>query len=298
MLAAACRAWGIAALVLAMNAATPAKAVDLNSMDYMPAPAGTTVALSYTTFTSRGSYKALGGPRFKKDTSLDSMTEILRLVHYMDIGGITVAPQVLLPFGALYDGKIGGAKFESTQGLADPILAAPVWLLNDTRSGSFFAITPYLFLPLGSYDAGEALNLGENRWKFDLQAGYQQNFADFSLQIAGDVMWYGDNKDAISRGSGRLEQKETYQAQAWLSYSPPADKTWRFAVGYSKYWGGKQELNGVENGSATRADQVRLEISKFVRPDFQILGLVQHDVAGSGGFKEDFRGQIRLMKVF
>lgn len=69
-------------------------------------------------------------------------------------------------------------------------------------------------------------------------------------------------------------------------------------MGYSKYWGGRQRIDGIENGQATKADQVRLEVSKFLTPSFQVQGLVQKDIDVQGGFKEDFRTTLRLLKLF
>lgn len=287
----------LSATAVVLMSSLPSYAVDVNSTDYIPAPTGATVALSYTTFTTRSSFKPVGGAEIKDGTKLNSLVETLRFVHYMDVGGFTVAPQVLLPFGGLFDGKLGGAHLDSAKGMADPILAAPVWLLNDAEAGRYFAITPYLFVPLGAYDAGETLNLGENRWKFDMQAGYVHTAGPFTLQLNGDVVWYGANKDAVARGSGRLTQDETYQFQGWLSYAPPSDSTLRVALGYSKLWGGEQKLDGVSNGSATKADQIRFEVSKFLTPDFQVLGLLQHDLDAKGSFREDLRATIRLLKV-
>lgn len=286
---AACAFFGMSAHALA---------VDVNSTDYVPAPVGTNVLALYSTYTTRGSYETLHGGQISGATGLDSMVEIVRLIHYMDFFGFTLAPQILVPFGSLYNGELGGVNLKSATGFADPILAAPLWLVNNAKTGSFFAITPYLFIPVGSSDPNQALNLGENRWKFDLQAGYAQKLGDsFMLQLTGDVMWYGANNYTAANVPYKLTQDTTYQFQAWLSYSPAADATWRFAVGYSQFWGGEQQLDGTSNGAATQASQVRLEVSKFVAPDFQVLGLVQTDVAASGGFKEDFRGTIRLLKV-
>ena len=67
---------------------------------------------------------------------LDSTVFILRGVHYMDIAGLTVDPQFLLPLGQLEGkgdthalGKSGGAA-------GDLILAATVWLVNKPKSNT------------------------------------------------------------------------------------------------------------------------------------------------------------------
>ncbi|MCJ2128209.1 transporter [Methylobacterium sp. E-045] len=118
--------------------------------------------------------------------------------------------------------KLGGASLKSTGGGADVILAAPIWFGNNAQSATYFAITPYLFVPVGSYKIGDPLNLGENLWKFDLQASLARGLSpDILLQVTGSVMWYDTNSDAVGRGIGRLEQDNTYQLQTWLSYHLP-----------------------------------------------------------------------------
>ncbi len=287
------------ALAGALTAAPHAAgAVDINAGDFTPAPPGTNAGLLYATYATRDKY-VLGSGGEVPDSQLDSLVGIFRLVHYMDLGGYTVAPQVLLPFGTLYDGKVGGAALSSASGLADPVLAAPFWFVNRPDAGTYVTIVPYLYLPLGSYDAGEALNLGENRLKFDLQLGMSQKLTDsLTLEAGADVMWYGDNDDATARGQGKLEQENTYQGQLWLTYTPPAAPGWSFAAGYSKLWGGEQTLNGVDTSAATRSDQVRLQAAKFIVPDFQVLAAAQRDLNVEGGFKQDVSLTLRLMKLF
>lgn len=297
-LATAAKFFTVAALSSIWTLAS-AGAVDLDSQDLIPAPSGTDAFLSYSTFATRGSFVPDGGSEIKNGTRLDSYVGILRYVHYTDIGGLPFAPQVLLPYGSLYDGRLAGAKLDTASGIGDPILAAPLWLIDDKRSGTTFAVVPYLFLPLGSYHAGRALNLGEKRWKFDLQLGGTQALGNgFTVQASLETMWYGDNSDATATGSGRLAQNNSYQGQAWLSYNPPADATWSFAAGYSKNWGGVQKLNGGKNGLATKSDQVRLQAAKFLTPTFQVQGLLQRDLAVDGGFKENLHATLRLLQLF
>lgn len=278
-------------------ATIPAHAVDLNSQDLIPAPAGTDAILAYFTYATRDSFTPTGGDEIKQGTGMDSFVSILRYVHYMDVGGFTVAPQVLMPYGRLYNGSLGGARLDSASGLGDPILAAPVWLVNNPSTT--FALVPYLYVPAGSYDAGRTLNVGENRWKFDLQLGGVQQLGNgFATQLSADAMWYGDNDDATGIGTGRLKQDNTYQFQGWVSWTPPADNTWTVSAGYAKLWGGKQQIDGVENGQATRSDQIRLELSKFITPTVQVQGLLQRDINVDGGFKEDLHTTLRVMKLF
>lgn len=285
------------ATLIGLGTASPALAVDLDALDLVPAPAGTDAFLSYSTFAKRDSFVTRDGTEISAGTGLDSYVGILRYVHYMDLGGFRFAPQVLLPYGKLYNGSLGGAALDDASGIGDPILAAPLWLISTPQTN--FAIVPYLFVPIGQYDPGAALNLGENRWKFDLQIGGTQALGKgFVVQASLDAMFYGDNDDAVADGQGKLEQDNTYQFQTWLSYTPPSDPTWTVAAGYSKYWGGDQQLDGSDTGIATEADQIRLQAAKFLAPDFQVQLGLQKDIEVKGGFQEDARATLRLMKLF
>lgn len=273
-----------------------AQAIDINSADYLPAPAGTNLLLFYSQYATRSEYVSTSGTVTSQGTSLDSYVNILRYVHYFDIAGVRVAAQALLPAGTLYNASVGGAELSSAAGAGDPILSGVVWLVNNKSTESYVALAPYLFVPLGQYNSNDALNMGENRWKLDLQGAWYQGLGNgFALQLSGDVIWYGSNTEAAG-GNLTLTQDNTYQFQAWLSYA--FAPTWSAAAGYSRFWGGTEYLEGVATGNATERDQVRLELSKFITPTFQVLALVQRDFNTSGGFPEDFRGTLRLLQVF
>ena len=271
-------------------------AMDVDAFDFVPAEPGTNVVALYTTYAKRSTYTANGQSSMDRDTKLNSMTELLKLAHYMDIGGYTVAPQILIPYGHLYSGELNGSSLGDAKGFGDPILAAPFWFLKSPRTD--ISVTPYLFLPMGSYDSDHSLNVGENRWKFNLQGALnQQIIDDFHTQFTVDTTWYGTNNDATAGNRGKITQDNSYQAQAWLSYVPPSDKRWSFSTGYSKNWGGEQSLDGDSSGVATRSEQVRFEVGRSLTPTLHVQLLVQRDIEMEGGFKEDFRTTLRVFKA-
>jgi hypothetical protein len=181
--------------------------------------------------------------------------------------------------------------------LADPILAAPIWLLSGPATN--VAVIPYVYVPVGNYHAGQTLNIGENRWKAVAQVAWAQQLGGgFMSQLSADVMAYGDNNRAGTSGSATLRQDPTQQLQAWLSYVPASAPTWHMAVGYSQTTGGRQRLDGVDTGQQTEVSQARLEVGKFVTPTLQVLLLMQRDTHVRGGFQEDQHATLRLLKVF
>lgn len=273
----------------------PAAAIDVNSADYLAVAPGTNLLMSYTQFATSSQFYDTSGTKTELDSSLDSFVEIFRYVRYVDVAGFTGAVQAIVPMGALYDARLDGADLNNTRGFGDPILAALLFPINNKATETYVGVEGFVYLPLGQYDSSEVLNLGENRWKVDLEVGWYQGLGHgVSFQLTGDVIWYGDNSEAT--GGQTLTQDNTYQFQGWLSYA--FAPSWSASVGYAKLWGGNQYLAGMDAGLATKRDQLRFELGTFVTPTFQVLGTVQTDLAATGGYEDDFRGTLRLMKVY
>ncbi|MCA1325103.1 transporter [Herbaspirillum sp. alder98] len=282
------------AVVLAMGVMADACAVDVDPGDYVPAPAGTTAALLYLQHAERdASYT--GGTRNAGNPLLTSDVAIIRLVHYMTIGGYTVSPQILLPFASLRGGRdIKALGNENAMG--DIILAAPVWLINDTVKSTFLALTPYVYLPTGAYSDRRALNVGENRWKFDLQAGLAQQISGpWYLDLTGDVMVFGENTDYGSNRAS-LRQKPLWQLQSYLRYQfSPTSNAY---TGLSRTWGGESRLNGVPNNDQTNQSKISLGASTFIGAKTQVMVSIGRDLSVDNGFKENFRFNLRLLQIF
>ncbi|MBJ7220807.1 MULTISPECIES: transporter [unclassified Brenneria] len=286
----------LAALGLLMAALAPlsAQAIDVDAADFVPAPAGTTAGLLYLQHAERDRFYAQGRETLR-DPRLVSNVGIARLIHYTDVGGLTVAPQILVPFGRLAASRDTSA-LGDTRGVGDVIVTAPTWLVNDPQSRTYFALAPYLYLPVGSYDKNRSLNMGENRWKFNLQAGLVKGFTDnWFIDITADAMFHGRNDDYGASGA-TLKQDPLYQGQAYLRYqfTPTANAF----VGLSQNWGGKTRVNGVTNDDAAEQRKFSVGGSYFVTPKTQLLVAAGRDIKVENGFKEDARINFRVMQVF
>ncbi|ROL69772.1 hypothetical protein BK634_18760 [Pseudomonas chlororaphis] len=289
-------ALGLLALALS---STPALAVDVNAGDYTALPAGTNVAAWYQQYGRAERFNADGGPDSTHATGLKSNISILRLIHFMEIGGMTVDPQILLPFGHIYDARIAGQSLGSASGMADPILGATFWLVNQPAagaSGRYLGITPLIYLPWGRYDRNDGLNLGENRFKGDLQLGWVEPlWGKFSMELYADAVFYGRNNDA-GAASQTLKQDTTYQLQGNLRYDfNPAQ---RLALGYSTSTGGKQYVDGDYNGQKTEVQQVRAEFQQMVGSRVQLSAQLTQDIKVVGGFQEDLGLNLRALLLF
>lgn len=285
------RATGAVALALLPLGAW---AVDVDPGDYVPAPPGTTAGLLYYQDADRDKLYA-GGRQALPDPRLTSDVGILRLVRYMSVGGFTAAPQVLMPFGRLSASR-DTAALGRTSGVGDLIFAAPVWFVNDPESRTYLGVAPYLFVPTGSYDRNRALNLGENRWKFDLQVGFVKGLgANWNVDLTFDSMFYGRNDDFGPAGQ-TLRQDRLDQGQAYLRYQFSAGTN--AFVGVSQTWGGATRVDGVGRNDAPGQRKASIGFSHFIQPTTQVMMSVGRDLRVDNGFKENARLNLRLLHVF
>lgn len=280
-----------AAMALAAASWLPAHAIDVDAGDYTALPAGTKLGLVYYQHAQRNALYA-NGNKAPGNNRLDSDVGILRGVTYIDIGGYIVDPQFLLPFGKL-KAKGDVSALGSTSDVGDLILAATVWF-NKPGEKTNFGITPFIFAPTGGYDKNRGLNLGENRWKFALQAGYITPLTDkVTMDLVADFTTFGKNNDAAG---GTLKQKVQYQAQSFLRYhlNPTTD----LRGGLSYTWGGETSLNGVDQNNKQKTSKFNVGVAHFLRPTTQVLATYGRDISVENGFRENGRLNLRLLQVF
>lgn len=278
----------------AASVVAPAHAIDTDPGDWTAPPPGTNLLLVYAQHADRDSLYIDG--QKASNAKLVSDVTILRYVRPIEVSGLVVAPQVLLPWAGLSAGGVSKG-LGSAAGVGDLILASPVWFAKaDAVSRSSFAIAPYLVLPTGDYQKGRALNIGENRWSAILQLGatYQLS-TQVDAEGAIDVTVFGKNKEA-GVGADVLEQEAIYQAQGSLNWHQSPGTL--FAVGISHSMGGHKKLNGVTLMDRMERTKIALTASKFVTPTVQILGTVGRDLKVDNGFKESSRFNLRILKVF
>lgn len=287
------KALALSVITAATLLALPAHAIDVDAGDYTALPAGTSLGLVYYQHASRDKLYA-GGNQVPINPKLNSDIGIVRGVHFMDIGGYIVDPQFLLPFGKL-SAKNDIAALGSNTGVGDLLLAATVWL---TKPGdkTHFGITPFVFVPTGQYDRNDPLSLGENRWKYALQAGYITPLSDkVTLDMAADVQIHGKNKD-FGASSATMEQKPLFQAQAFLRYQLSATTDLRAGVSHTT--GGETKINGVSQDDRLATTKFQFGVAHFIGPKTQLLATYGRDASVRTGFKEDGRINLRLLQIF
>lgn len=270
------------------------QAVDVDAGDYTALPADTNLLMGYYQYATRDALYT-DGHKASIDAGLDSHVGILRGVHFTEIGGFIVDPQFLLPMGKL-EGKDDTSALGDTSGIGDLILAATVWLVNKPESNTYFGITPFIYAPTGSYNRKDALNLGENRWKYALQAGYIKGLtSNITLDLVGDVTVYGKN-DKFGAVNATLKQDTSYQFQGFLRYH--MSPQWDLRAGISHTLGGETSVDGVDQDDRMSYTKMTLGTAWFVTPSLQLMANYGRDLSVKNGFKEQHRVNLRVLKAF
>lgn len=277
---------------IGLSATANAQAIDAG--DYVPAPDGTQLGLVYLQYSNAGSIYA-NGEKVDDDAELESIVSIFRYVGFTKVAGMTLDYQVLQPFAHV---KAGGsiAALGETTGFGDTILVSTLWVHENPNTKTYIGVTPYLFLPTGEYSADEALNVGENRWKGSLQAVISQGFGDhFVAELAGDVMTFGKNgKYGPTRDT--MKQDTMYRVQGFARYLIDDKNEINARLMYVD--GGETRINGITQGNKTQTTSVLGTYRRTLSPKWQVMAQAGTDLDVENGFREGFRGQIRLLRIF
>jgi hypothetical protein len=267
-----------------------AYAIDVDAGDYDYAPSNTSLGLLYYQHATRDSLY-VGRQQSAANVKLDSDVAIARFARYMQMGKMQIAPQIFIPFVHL-DASRDISSLGSQSNLGDIFFATTVFVYHDDKTN--VGITPYVFLPTGQYSSKEALNAGENRFKFTLQAGYTTRLRDnLLLDASADFTVYADNDDAV--GGGTLKQDPGYQLQTSLRYKLNPRLDLRAAVSYSN--AGDTTQNQIKTDAYTQT-KFSIGTAYSLTAKIQLIANYGRDLDVENGFKENNRINLRLLYVF
>jgi hypothetical protein len=286
----------ICAGVVVILAGAPCRAADYQPFDWVPAPPGTGILMGYYQLATHSELtNTIAGA--VKNSHLDSHIGIARYLYYNEAFGHPFVLDLIVPFGALTDGRIGGNPAGTASGIADPIVSVGAWLINQPEHGRYLSAASFLSIPIGTYDSQSALNLGQNRWQHDLQVDFTQTLLErFTIDVSGVWTFYGKNTDA-GPAHQTLGQDSSWSAYAWLTYVTQTAARSSLSIGYAGTFGGAVKLDGVPTGSKTEEHQIRFSYSQFVVPTWQVLLSVSRDVSATGQFKQDLGLLLRIAKI-
>ncbi len=278
-------------LALANSNAVEAAVLSTDPGDYVALPPGTELGLLYYQHAERNRIK-VDGHTVTRDFGLDSDIGIARFVHWTTLGGFTVTPQVILPFGHL---DLGGGRDYSVGGAADPMVGSALWLVNDPKQERYLAIAGYVGMPLGSYDHDAPVNLGENRWKGMVHLAYVQALLPGTLyaELTLEHDTFGNNDDFFGQ---TLRQDDVFEVQTHLRYV--FNQQNQFGVSWFHTTGGETHVGGVAQNDTTRTQRYLLTWQHFLQPTLQIQTQFGQDLDVVNGAQEKYRVNLRIAHAF
>lgn len=263
--------------------------------DYTPLPAGVNLGLLYGQYATRDTVYA-DGDEVPVDTGLDTTIGLARFVHYMDIGGIIVDPQIIVPFGKVkLEEPFNPLQPTSESGVGDPIIGATAWVHNDPEDQEWVGLSAFVSVPVGQYDEDKGpVNIGENRWKGIFQAAYVKHLSNsVVLDLIAEYSVYGDNDDFLGF---KREQEDAQSLQGHLRYL--LSKQSHVALSYYHSFGGETTVGGQDQDDRVNTNRWLATYATFVDPTVQLQVQAGQDINVENGFEEETRVNVRVLKVF
>ena len=126
----------------------------------------------------------------------------------------------------------------------------------------------------------------------------------WSVDLTGDVIFYQNGDIQLGNGvTQKFSQNPTYQLQAFVNYA--VTETTVLSLGWETLLGGNQSLQGLSlggvtvgggpNGVKTKSQKIRLTVSHFFTPNFQLLGEVRHEFVNVGGQRQNVGTLLRAL---
>ena len=277
-------------------------AIDLQPNDIVaPLPGRHSVAISYLNTENGTLYKNGTVVKSKPFASpdIDGQAALMRLSTTYTIGDLPAASYIQIPYGTI---KPAGSlsAYPSGTGVGDTAFMTAIWPYSDRNARRYFGIAGYVIAPTGSYNNQQLFNMGENRWKADLQMGYQQPITNnIDGMIAVDTMWFSTNNQCaaacFSATNTSLSQKPLTSTQLGPIYK--IDETYTLGASYFYVAGGATTIgNAYQNNTANTQRYLLSAVAHY--PIGRITLQYGRDMEIKNGFFESRRLAIRYQKAF
>lgn len=273
-----CKVFTVAMFCLCM--VVPKMMFAADSRDYIPAPPGTFLMVNYFKHIfANNLYR--NGRKESNDFNLNMNLGIIRPVYFVKIGPFVFDPQAIIPFGVA-NLDFGDDEWSST-GWGDPMITATWWIVNDPAKKFWVGFTPFISLPLGSYDRHKPINLGANRWMFRPEVGVVKGFGErayLDLILGGE--FYTDNKDAgMGAAKVTLEQDPSLVFEAHASYD--LTKKCYASLDYTYNYGGETTLDNVKQHNSLSNHGLGLSIFYMIGDNDQLMLQFKDDFSVNSG---------------
>ena len=277
-------------------------AVDLQPNDIVaPLPGKNHAMISYvntdnTTYYKNGSVVS-ARPYASPDVS--AQTAILRLVTSYTVKDLPAVSFIQLPYGSIKPGGSLGM-YPTATGVGDVTLASAFWPYSDRVNRRYFGVAGYLTLPTGSYNSQQPFNTGENRYRSDIQMGYQQPIVgNLDGMVAVDTMWFGGNSQCAAAcgvaSNTSLNQKPLTSTQLGPIYK--FNQTYTVGASYFYVAGGVTTIGNAYQNNVVNTQRYLLSALAYY-PFGRISLQYGRDMEIKNGFVETRRFILRYTTEF
>lgn len=174
-------------------------------------------------------------------------------------------------------------------------LSATLWPLADRERGEYLGFTLVWFEPTGNYSNQRILNIGENRRKLSLVAGWSTPLASaLRLELIPELTFHSTNKDYL--GSRARKQDATIALTGYLRWRIAPQ--WELLAGAQGNGGGETRVNGIDQNDAVRNTRLMLGTSHFLDRNTVLTIRYGTDAATENGFKLQREWLLRIGRRF
>lgn len=224
---------------------------DLYPGDYVAAPAGQSAFAVYS--YHRESEGVFSGGLSSKEKRRENSMAIFLAARYFDLFSMRSAISGSAGYAVQSTTDLISKVKEQTDGLTDPKISITFWPFIDQEKFRFFAVNAAYIFGSGSYDTSASQNIGQNRDRSSLSLAWvQRSYSFFTLEVTGELAWYGTNKNFRSNSSS-LDQRSTQSVTTFLRYQ--LNEVASPYLGFRRIWGGETLVNGVAQGDSAAAER-------------------------------------------
>lgn len=285
-------------LLLALFTPFMAWAIDLQPNDIVaPLPNKNYVTVSYLNTENNTLYR--NGSVVTSGPVIDTQSAIFRGTRSYDLGSLPAVSFIQLPYGSIQPGG-SLANQASATGIGDLTIATAIWPYHNRATRTYLGLAGYLISPTGSYSSQRAFNVGENRFRTDLQMGFQTPItSNVDGMIAVDTMWFGGNSQCATAcglsTNGSLTQKPLTTTQLGPIYR--INEIFTVAASYFYVAGGATSVNNTYRNDVANTQRFLLS-GQAHTPIGRVSLQYGRDTEIKNGYAQTRLLAIRLMKEF
>ena len=277
-------------------------AIDLQPNDIVaPMPGKSHAMISYINAENGTFYKngAAVSTRPFGSPDIGTQSTIARISSSYSVDDLPAISYFQIPYGTIKpEGSL--ASYAAGTGFGDLTFATAIWPYSDREKRRYFGLAGYLTAPTGGYNSQQTFNAGENRYKSDIQMGYQQPIIEnLDGMIAVDTMWFGGNSQCAaacsSANNTSFNQKPLTTTQLGPIYK--INQTYTVGASYFYVAGGATTISNTYQNNVVNTQRYLLSALAYY-PFGRISVQYGRDMEIKNGFVETRRFIVRYTTEF